>query len=95
MASGLPVVGTDVAGIPEQVVDGASGWLVPPGDPALLAERLSELLGDVRLRERMGARGSERAERFSVERMLKDLDALYDGLIHGEGTTYSPGGNPR
>jgi len=81
MASGLPVVATNIAGIPEQVVDGESGYLVPTGDAAAVRERLGELVGDSGLRKRMGKRGLERAERFSVEAMVRELDEVYGELI--------------
>ncbi|MDL0128081.1 glycosyltransferase family 4 protein [Halobacterium salinarum] len=77
MASGLPVVATDIAGIPEQVEDGENGYLVSTGDSGALAERLEELLADGELRERMGARGLERAEQFSVEAMVEELGEVY------------------
>ncbi|WP_271970380.1 glycosyltransferase family 4 protein [Halorubrum ezzemoulense] len=81
MASGLPVVATDIAGIPEQVEDGKNGYLVPTGNSKPLAERLRTLLADAELRERMGARGLERADRFSVTRMVEELDDLYRELL--------------
>jgi glycosyltransferase involved in cell wall biosynthesis len=81
MASGLPVIATDIAGIPEQVADGESGYLIPTGDAETLAQRLDELLSDAELRERMGNRGKERAERFSIEMMRDDLDQLYQELL--------------
>lgn len=81
MASGLPVVATDIAGIPEQVADGESGYLIRPGDTAELTARLQELLADAELRERMGDRGRQRAERFSIEAMLEDVEELYEGLL--------------
>jgi glycosyltransferase involved in cell wall biosynthesis len=77
MASGLPVVATDIAGIPEQVEDGENGFLIQTGDAAALAEGMKELVGNSALRERMGERGLERAERFSVESMVQELDAVY------------------
>lgn len=55
MASGVPVVSTPVAGIPELVLDGETGLLVPPGDPQGLAAALRRLLDDPRLRERLAA----------------------------------------
>jgi glycosyltransferase involved in cell wall biosynthesis len=85
MASGLPVVATDIAGIPEQVADGESGFLVPTGEPAALADQLGKLLSDPDLRERMGRCGRARAERFSVERMVKDLGSLYEELLSESG----------
>ncbi len=60
MASGLPVVSTTVGGIPECVVDGQTGCLVPPGDSAGLAKVLTPLLLDAELRRRWGAAGRER-----------------------------------
>ncbi|AUX46585.1 hypothetical protein SOCE26_080910 [Sorangium cellulosum] len=73
MAEGLPVVATAVGGMAEQVDDGATGRLVPPGDAAAFAEALVELGGAPGLRARLGAAGWERArERFSLERMVAD-----------------------
>jgi glycosyltransferase involved in cell wall biosynthesis len=62
MAAGLPVVASRVGGIPELVVDGETGFLVPPGDPDGLAEAIDRLLGDAGLRERFGAAGRGRVE---------------------------------
>jgi glycosyltransferase involved in cell wall biosynthesis len=63
MAVGLPVVATDVGGVGEEVVDGETGLLVPPGDPTALAGALERLLRSAALRERLGASGRERARR--------------------------------
>lgn len=81
MASGLPVVATDIAGIPEQAVDGESGYLIPTGDPAVLADRLETLLTGAELREQMGARGLERADRFSDTTMITQIDDVYQNLV--------------
>jgi glycosyltransferase involved in cell wall biosynthesis len=86
MAAGLPVVATDIAGIPEQVEHGESGYLIPPGDAATLANRLNELLADPQLRERFGQRGSELATQFSVEAMVDATTSLYE-LLLSEGHT--------
>ncbi|WP_437990467.1 glycosyltransferase [Sorangium sp. So ce145] len=73
MAEGLPVVATAVGGMSEQVDDGVTGRLVPPGDAEALAAALVELGADPARRARMGAAGWERArERFSLERMVAD-----------------------
>ena len=67
MAAGLPVVASDVGGVGELVVDGETGLLVPPADPARLADALERLLGDSALRRRLGAAGRTRAfERFDL-----------------------------
>jgi glycosyltransferase involved in cell wall biosynthesis len=62
MAAGLPVVASAVGGVPELVVDGETGYLVPPGDAERLAEALGSLLDDPALRLRMGRSGRARAE---------------------------------
>lgn len=78
MAAGLPVVACDVGGIREQVVDGGTGLLVPPGDPALLAAAIGRLLGDPQLRRRLGAAGRHRGEeRFDVAAQRRAHVDLY------------------
>jgi glycosyltransferase involved in cell wall biosynthesis len=81
LATGTPVIGARVGGIPEMVVDGETGWLVAPNDPAALRDAISEALTD---RERVGAmrdRARRSAEQFSVERLTETLEAAYlDGL---------------
>lgn len=83
MASGLPVIATDVAGIPEQVADGKSGYLVPTGDAETLADRLDDLLMDPGRRRRFGQRGYQRAERFSKDTLVDSTAALYTDLLSG------------
>jgi glycosyltransferase involved in cell wall biosynthesis len=82
MAAGLPVVATAVGGIPEIVVDGETGVLVPPQDVGALAAALERLLVDTELRRRMGAAGRARAEQlFDVARFRRDHLELYDRLL--------------
>lgn len=81
MASGLPVIATDIAGIPEQVANKESGFLIQPGDDGALADRLSALIAFPERRETFGAAGRDRVERFSIERMTNDLDAVYQELL--------------
>jgi glycosyltransferase involved in cell wall biosynthesis len=56
MASGLPVVATDIVEIPEQIEHEENGFLIPTGDAEALADRLNQLLADSQLREQMGER---------------------------------------
>ncbi len=78
MATGLPVVASDVPGNRDAVEDGVTGFLVK-SEPELL-ERCQLLLDDAAVRGRMGAAGRERVRReFSRERMIKDLSRLYAG----------------
>ncbi|MDL0145386.1 glycosyltransferase family 4 protein [Halobacterium salinarum] len=81
MASGLPVVATDIAGVPEQVVDSENGYLIPTGDSLALAERLHTLIGGAELQDRMGANNRERSEMFSEEGMLSAIDSVYEQVI--------------
>jgi glycosyltransferase involved in cell wall biosynthesis len=78
MAAGLPVVASAVGGILELIVDGRTGVLVPPGDPASLAARLCELMADPSRAERLGgaARQEVRAH-YSFDRMVAEFDRLY------------------
>ncbi len=62
MAAGVPVVASRVSGIPEVVVDGVTGWLVPPEDPAALALALAEVLADPAAARRRGEAGRRRVE---------------------------------
>jgi glycosyltransferase involved in cell wall biosynthesis len=79
MGCGLPVVATAVGGIPELVVSGLTGRLVPAGDVAALTAATEGLLADPDARRRMGAAGREVAEeRFARQRMQSDLERLYD-----------------
>lgn len=78
MAAGLPVVATQVGGLPEAVLPGQTGWLVPPGDAPALANALLSLAGDLTLRLQMGAAGRQRAaDVFSAEQMANNLQDYY------------------
>lgn len=81
MALGRPVVATRVGGLPEVVVDGQTGLLVEPGDPAALADGVRRLLDDHGLAARLGAAGQTRArERFDARRMVAAYVDLIDEL---------------
>jgi glycosyltransferase involved in cell wall biosynthesis len=81
MATGLPVVATACDGSAEAVEEGVTGFLVPPGEPARLAQRLGQLLDDPDLASQMGEAGLERAQEFDVQRMVAQIDALYRELL--------------
>jgi glycosyltransferase involved in cell wall biosynthesis len=86
LASGLPVVATRVGGVPDVVTDGADGYLVEVGDVEAMSRRLAELAGDRELRRAMGETGRERVvQRYRVERLIDDVDALYRGLLSDAG----------
>lgn len=86
MAKGLPVVATDVDGNSEAVVEGATGYLIPPADTEALAERLEDLVRNPELREQFGAAGLHRIEKwFTYQRMISRYQRVYDTLCRMKG----------
>jgi glycosyltransferase involved in cell wall biosynthesis len=82
MASGKPVIATRVGGNPELVLEGKTGFLVPPAEPEKLAERIIFLLRNEDLRVKMGDEGRKRVnEKFSLETMLKNYEELYSKVL--------------
>lgn len=78
MAFGVPVVATRIAGVPEQVADGVTGLLVPPGDATALADALERLLRAPDAARAMGQAGARRArERFSTASYVGGLVRAY------------------
>lgn len=84
MAASRPVVVTDVGGAREAVVEGETGFVVPPGDDEASAERVTLLLSDPERARLMGERGRRRVEeRFSCAAQLAGVEGLYDELLAG------------
>ena len=82
MRARLPVVASAVGGVPEAVVHGLTGYLVPPGDPQALAGRLRALLSDRGLRERLGAAGRRRFQKdYTLAAMVRRTLAVYRGVV--------------
>jgi len=78
MAAGRPIVATGVGGTPALIRDGENGFLVPPGRPEALAQRLLQLAGDAPLRRRMGLVNRTRVEReFGLSAMVARYQQLY------------------
>ncbi|MBC7250916.1 MAG: glycosyltransferase [Anaerolineae bacterium] len=85
MAAGKPIVASRVSAIPEIVVDGETGLLVPPRDVKALAAALIELLRNPQRAVEIGRRGRARLEQeFTVERMVAQTEALYEGVCKGQ-----------
>ncbi|HHQ48740.1 MAG TPA: glycosyltransferase family 1 protein, partial [Acidobacteria bacterium] len=80
LAAGVPVVATAVDGTPEAVRDGVDGFLVPPGEPAVLAERVLRLVRDRELRRRMAAAPRDLGE-FDIDTMVRRQEDLYRWLM--------------
>jgi glycosyltransferase involved in cell wall biosynthesis len=84
MALGKPVVASDVMAIPEIVLQGKTGLLVPPDDAPALANALLKLLGDAALRDQFGNAGRQRAQaEFTVERMVGETVEVYEEARKG------------
>ncbi len=84
MASGKPLVATDIPGCREAVVDGETGILVPPRNPAALAAALRRLIEDPALRARMGAAGRLRVEQYFADAIIcRQTLLVYDALVAG------------
>jgi glycosyltransferase involved in cell wall biosynthesis len=78
MACGTPVIGTDVASIPEVIEDGVTGYLVPPNDPAALGQALIKLRDNPALAAEMGAAGRARVEqRFTWDAVVERCLEIY------------------
>ena len=83
MIAGKPVVATEVGGNPELVLDGETGFLVPPRDSRMLAAKLVTLLMDRQQSAEFAARGKRRAEvQFSLGRMVSSYQSLYDECLN-------------
>lgn len=82
MALGKPIVASNVGGIPDLVIDGKNGFLVPAADVETMAARIRELLDDPGKREEMGNTGRRYAVGYSSEEMVKKIDLLCRHLLH-------------
>lgn len=82
MASGVPVIASDIGGIPEVVEEGQTGFLAPVGDVDAMAERAIELLRDEDRRCQFGRAARERARtHFNYEEIVPQYEALYQSLL--------------
>lgn len=79
--TGLPIVASNVDGVPEVTQEGRNGFLVAPGDTDAMAHRVMCLLRDHCLREQMGQNGRLIVEDFSLEKMLCEYGSLYFKLV--------------
>jgi glycosyltransferase involved in cell wall biosynthesis len=86
MACGRPVVGSAVGGLLDTVADGVTGTLVPPRDPAALAEAVQPLLDDARLRQRWGRAARARVlQRFTWDRVAAATEGAYAEVLARRG----------
>jgi len=77
MATGLPVVSTNIGGIPEMIVENETGFLVQPGDVAAMSDAIERVINDSSSAARLGQSGYERARTlFSIEKNVRELCAM-------------------
>jgi glycosyltransferase involved in cell wall biosynthesis len=85
MAMGTPIVATRVGGIPEVLGEGETGLLVAHDDPVELAAAIERLLTDKELAGKIGEAGRRRASAYSADKMVADIESLYDTLLIQKG----------
>jgi glycosyltransferase involved in cell wall biosynthesis len=80
MATGLPVIGTDVAGTREVIKSSTNGILVPPKEPAAIAEAVQKLMDDTELKNRIAGQGLIFVRKmYSVASNIESYKKLYEG----------------
>ncbi|MEF8873953.1 MAG: glycosyltransferase family 4 protein [Candidatus Thermoplasmatota archaeon] len=85
MASGLPIVATEVGGNPELVKDGKGGYLVQPENPSALAEALKSLIEEKDMREKMGEFNRRCIQRYEQERVLERRAEIFENIAGSSG----------
>ena len=91
MRAGLPVVASDVGGIPEAVLSGKTGLLSPAGQPDILREHLAMLISDAALRKRLGDNGRARyLAHFTFEEMIANTLLIYEQALSNDSARVFP-----
>ena len=80
MASGVPVIATNVNGAPEAIRNGLNGYLLPPGDIAGMATKIIYLINNPEEARKMGRKGRELVEEFDIWKMVEQQEVLYHNL---------------
>ncbi len=85
-ACGKPVVASNVGGIPDVVVDGVTGFLVPPGDPVALSDAVIRIMREPKSARKMGEAARKRInEKYDARTMVREITALYDDYLKIKG----------
>jgi glycosyltransferase involved in cell wall biosynthesis len=82
MSLGLPVIGTNLGGTPDQIAEGETGFLFPASDLKALAQALNRLIENPRLRESMGRASRTRIEtRFPISETIRKIELAYRSAL--------------
>jgi glycosyltransferase involved in cell wall biosynthesis len=85
MALSKPVIATDIPGPRDIVVDGVTGFLVPPGDTKAMAEKIIYLLDNPEIAKKMGEEGRKRVEElFDIKKQVKKIEQVYEEVLSGK-----------
>jgi glycosyltransferase involved in cell wall biosynthesis len=91
MASGCPVIGSNVGGIPDIITDGENGFLVPEQRPDIIAEKIIRILADTGLQEKFRRNGLIRVqELFSWEIISKKFSDVYEQVLEKQSGKSAP-----
>jgi len=85
MAAGVPVVGTNVGGIPEIIQDGVSGLLIPVESPLLISGAINQILSDRELRQKLVRNAYDTLAKFDVAKMMECTQKLYQEVVNDQG----------
>lgn len=81
MASGRPIIASNIGGIPDIVADGETGLLIPPADPAALRQAMEQLLADPALRSQMGDAAKRKVVEFQANTVVPQIERVYANLL--------------
>jgi glycosyltransferase involved in cell wall biosynthesis len=82
MASGLPIIATNVGGTPEAIIDNQTGFLIPPGEPQAIADKIRYVIENPDIARQVGINAREYIKKhFSIEAMVKKTDELFENVI--------------
>jgi len=82
MACQKPVIGSRIGGITDQIIDGETGFLIPPGDVNALRNAMQRLIDDPALRSKMGAAAKVKVADFQARRVLDRIEKVYEQLLY-------------
>lgn len=87
MEAGKPLIASRIGGLPDVIVDGETGLLIPPGDVKALQKAILTLTNDMNLRQRMGLAGKRRLDDFRASKILPRIEQVYQMLLMEEPRT--------